>query len=205
MLQKIHQYLDTVTPESPPVLREMEQYAKENKFPIVGPLVGRVLFQYARMIKAKKILELGSGYGYSAYWFSLAARGKGHITMTDNNRAHKKQAFAYFKRAGLESQFDFRVGDALNIAKRLPGPFDIVLNDIDKADYPRTIDLAAAKLKKGGLFITDNVIWSGKVAAKSRDATTEAIVEFTRELLQDSRFHTTVLPLRDGLAVALKL
>jgi predicted O-methyltransferase YrrM len=203
--EKIEQYLRDVSPESLPVLREMEVYARENDFPIVGPLVGRVLYQMALAIKARRILELGSGFGYSAYWFSLAAKSKGVITMIDGSKANKRKAFDYFKRAGLQSQFDFQVGDALKIAGKLSGPFDIVFNDIDKHDYPRTVDLAASRLKKGGLFITDNIIWSGRVCEKKQDATTEAIVEFTRNLYQDSRFFTTVLPIRDGVSLSLRL
>ncbi|MCP4685793.1 MAG: O-methyltransferase [bacterium] len=183
----------------------METYAREKDFPIVGPQVGRVLYQMALATKARKILELGSGFGYSAYWFSLAARSKGVITMTDGNKANKRRAFDYFKRAGLQSQFDFHVGDALKVAGKLSGPFDIVFNDIDKHEYPRTIDLAAARLKKGGLFITDNLLWSGRVCEKKKDADTEAIVEFTRDLYQDSRFLTTVLPIRDGVGLSLRL
>ena len=107
--------------------------------------------------------------------------------------------------AQLQSQFDFRVGDARRIVKRLEGPFDIILNDIDKKGYPETIDLVAPKLRKGGLFITDNVIWDGKVCDRKKDETTEAIVEFTRQLYHDSRFFTTIMPVRDGIAIALRL
>lgn len=202
---KVENYLHGATPERPPVLREMEDYARERKFPIIGPLVGRLLYQMTLAIKARKILELGSGFGYSAYWFSLAARSKGVITMIDGDRANKRLAFDFFKRAGLQSQFDYHVGDALKTAGRLPGPYDIILNDIDKQEYPRTIDLAASRLKKGGLFITDNIIWSGRVCDKKRDDTTQAIVEFTRSLYQDSRFFTTVLPLRDGVSLSIRL
>lgn len=205
MYQKIHKYLEKVTPERPPVLKEMERYAKENSFPIIGPLVGRFLFQMAAAKKARRVLELGSGYGYSAFWFSLAMKGKGTIVMTDTDRKNKKLAFDYFKRAGLQSQFEFRVGDALKIAKKYNGDFDIVLNDINKQDYPATIDIAAAKLKKGGLFITDNVIWSGQVAERKQDKTTKRIVEFTEKLYQDSRFFTTILPIRDGISLSIKL
>jgi len=202
---KIETYLHNVTPERPPVLRDMEEYARERKFPIIGPLVGRVLYQLTLMTKARRILELGSGFGYSAYWFSMAAKSKGIITMIDGSKANKRKAFDYFKRAGLQSQFDYRVGNALKVAAKLPGPFDIVFNDIDKHEYPKTIDLAASRLKKGGLFVTDNIVWSGRVCDKKRDATTEAIVEFTRNLYQDSRFFTTVLPLRDGVSLAVRL
>jgi predicted O-methyltransferase YrrM len=205
MFQKVHRYLEQITPERHPVLRQMEQYAKEKGFPIIGPLVGRLLYQMAVLTKAKRILELGSGFGYSAFWFSLAVKGKGHITMTDGNKGNKKRAFQYFKEAGLQSQFDFKVGDALRIARRLDGVFEIVLNDIDKHEYPDTIDLAAAKLRKGGLFITDNVIWKGQVADRRHDDTTAAIVDFNNRLYKDSRFFTTIVPIRDGVSIAVRL
>lgn len=204
MFKKIHTYLEKGIPERPPVLRDMERYARENSFPIVGPLVGRYLFQTTKLTKARNILELGSGYGYSAFWFSLATKRKGHIVLTDTDRENKRLALEYFKEAGLDSQFDFRVGNAVTIARKLEGPFDIIFNDIEKEDYLKTIDLAAKKLKKGGLFITDNIIWSGRVADREQDNTTKAIVEFSQELMHDSRFYTTILPLRDGLAVAMK-
>ena len=205
MFQKIHKYLEQSVPDRPPILREMEQYARENEFPIIGPLVGRFLYQMALLTKARKILELGSGYGYSAFWFSLATRSKGNIVMTDTQRENKRRAFDYFKRAGLQSQFTFLVGDALRVIKKLDGQFDIILNDIDKIDYPRTIDVAASLLRKGGLFITDNVIWSGRVCEKKQDDTTKAIVRFTEALNKDSRFFTTVMPVRDGISVSLRL
>jgi predicted O-methyltransferase YrrM len=205
MHKKIHAYLEKTIPERSPALREMERYARETNFPIVGPLVGRYLYQTARLTKARRILELGSGFGYSAFWFSLATQRKGYIILTDNDRENKRLALEFFKQAGLDSHFDFQVGDALRIAESLSGPFDIIFNDIDKKDYLSTIDLAATRLKKGGLFITDNVIWSGRVADRDQDDTTRAIVDFTRELMHDSRFYTTILPLRDGLAVAMKI
>ncbi len=205
MYHKMHSYLEDLIPERPMVLREMEQYAAENSFPIVGPLVGRFLYQATLMTKARRILELGSGFGYSAFWFSLATKGKGQIIMTDKDKKNKTRAFDYFKRAGLQSQFVFKVGDAVNLAKRMDGPLDIILNDIDKIDYPKTLDLAAARLRKGGLFITDNIIWSGKVLEKKQDKATKAIVEFTDSLYRDSRFFTTVMPIRDGISISVRL
>jgi caffeoyl-CoA O-methyltransferase len=205
MFQKIHKYLNRMTPERPPVLREMEAYAADHDFPIIGPLVGRFLHQMALVTKARRILELGSGFGYSAYWFATAVKSKGHLTLTDIRAEHKRQALEFFKRAGIQSQIEFKVGNALNIAKRLSGPFDIILNDIDKQDYPKTLPLAARLLRKGGLFITDNVIWDGKVLEKSPDDKTRAIIEFTTELYRDSRFYTTVMPIRDGISVAVRL
>ena len=95
--------------------------------------------------------------------------------------------------------------NALNTLKKYDGPFDIIFNDIDKQDYPKTIDLVAPRLKKGGLFITDNLLWSGKVMDKSPGKITKAILEFTRELYRDGRFYTTIIPIRDGLSLAVKL
>lgn len=205
MFQEIHRYLEEVTPGRPAVLREMEQYASDNDFPIVGPLVGRILYQLVLVTKARTILEMGCGYGYSAFWMSLAAKGRGKITMIDQDRTNKKRAFDFFKRAGLQSQFDFKVGRALMLVKKIDGPFDIIFNDINKDEYPDTIDVAAKKLKKGGLFITDNIIWSGKVVNKKPDKTTRAIMKFTKQLYADSRFFTTVLPVRDGISLSIRL
>lgn len=204
MPDKIERYLLKQTPERPPVLREMERYAAEHDFPIVGPLVGRFLYQMALSVNARKVLELGSGYGYSAYWFSLAMRSKGLVVMTDRSKENKKRAMGYLRRAGLESRFDFRVGDALRIARRLSDKFDLVFCDIDKSSYPEVIDLAARLLGKGGLFITDNLLWSGRVCERQPDTTTQRILEFTAELYRDSRFFTTIIPLRDGVALAVR-
>ena len=195
----------TITPDRHPVLEEMEQYAKENNFPIIGPLVGRFLYQMALSIKARKILELGSGFGYSAFWLSQATRGKGHITMTDNSKLNKRRAFEYFKKAGLQSQFDFKVGDALKIMGRLNGSFDMIINDIDKEGYPNVIDPAAGLLRRGGILICDNILWSGRVMEKKPDKTSRAIIDFTNNIYRDSRFFTTVIPLRDGLSVSVRL
>lgn len=205
MNDKVHAYLNKLAPERPEVLRDMESYASEIDFPIVGPLVGQFLYQMAMMTKARHILELGSGFGYSAYWFSMAIRSKGRIVLTDTSKENKRRAIAYFRQAGLQSQFDFKVGNALTILKRFDTRFDIILNDIDKDLYPQTIDLVADRLKKGGLFITDNLLWNGRVCDKSPDKTTKAIISFTERLYADSRFHTTVLPLRDGVALAVRI
>ncbi len=205
MFHEIHCYLLAATPERPPVMKEMERYATRHSFPIIGPLVGRFLYQMALTAKAERVLELGSGFGYSAYWFSLAMGKRGHITLTEGDSQNLRRAHEYFRRARLKSTFDFLVGDALTVARPLRAPIDIILNDINKDEYPDTIEFAARRLRKGGLFITDNVIWSGRVLNPKRDATTKAIVTFTRRLYHDRRFFTTILPLRDGLSVSVRL
>jgi caffeoyl-CoA O-methyltransferase len=202
---KIQEYLQSLVPDRPPVMAEMEAYAAEHNFPIVGPQVGRFLYQMALTTEARRVLELGSGFGYSAYWFALAMGEKGKITLTDGNPENLTRAEGYFRRAGLECRFRFRTGDALETARSLDKRFDIVFNDIDKEAYPQSLEVAAARLNQGGLFITDNVLWSGRVCDDAPDAATRGVVEFTRRLLDDPRFSTTIVPLRDGLAVAVRL
>jgi len=201
----IDTYLHKQTPKRETVLAEMERYARKNHFPIIGPLVGRFLYQMALVTNAKAVLELGSGYGYSAFWFSRAMGKKGKITMTDMDAANRERAFHYFEKAGLTSRFDYKLGDSVEIAKKITGKFDILLNDIDKHGYPQTIDIAARLLRSGGLFITDNIIWSGRVFdASVKDKNTRGIRKFTKALYADDRFMTTILPLRDGIAVAVR-
>ena len=202
----IDTYLHKVTPKRAPVMAAMEKYARQNGFPIIGPLVGRFLFQMATITKARKILELGSGFGYSAYWFAQAVGSQGRIVMTDMDQSNRDRAFKYFEQAGLDAKFTYHLGNALKIAANLKGPFDIILNDIDKQDYPDTIDIAARLLRPGGLFITDNVIWSGRVFdGKVRDTATRGIRRFTRALYADERFFTSIMPVRDGISVAVRV
>lgn len=202
----VDSYLHRVTPRRPRELAAMERYAKKHGFPIIGPLVGRFLYQMAHLTKARRILELGSGFGYSAFWFALAAGKKGRLTLTDGSQENCRRAFTHFSRGKLEATFDFLVGDALELAADLDGPYDILLNDIDKHDYPKTINVAARLLRPGGLFITDNLIWDGRVFDRRvTEKTTRGVRLFTKKLYADKRFFTTVLPLRDGIAVAVRV
>jgi predicted O-methyltransferase YrrM len=186
-------------------MREMEKYAADKGFPIVGPLVGRFLCQMALVSKARRVIELGSGFGYSAYWFSLALGNQGSITMIDGSEDNRLLAKDYFTRAEVKTRTDYWVGDALEMLAQVEGDCDIVFNDIDKEGYPETIDPVAERLRKGGLFITDNLLWSGRVCAEDRDKATCGVVEFTRRLYADPRFFTTILPLRDGVALAIRI
>lgn len=204
--QDIDAYLRKVMPPRDKVPAAMEKFARKNHFPIIGPQVGRFLYQVARATRARKILELGSGFGYSAYWFSRATGKRGHITMTDSDETNRDRAMKYFQQAGLESKFNFILGDALQIASGLKGPFDIILNDIDKHEYPDTIEVAARLLRPGGFFITDNIIWSGRVYDPAvKDRNTRGVRKFTKLLYADRRFFTSIMPVRDGIAVAMKI
>ena len=198
-------YLKALLPERDNVLQQMEAYGQEKDFPLIGPLVGRLLFQLASLTCAKKVFELGSGFGYSALWFSKGMPPDSKIICTDGSLENALQAQGYFKQAGIETSIDFRVGDALTLLDKEPGPFDIILNDIDKHEYPQAFLKAVPKLRSGGLLVTDNVLWSGKVVSGNRDADTTGILEFNRLAYASKEVHTVIIPLRDGVAVSMKV
>ena len=175
-----------------------------NKFPIIGPLVGRFLQQIVPATGARRIFELGSGYGYSALWMALALPEDGKIICTDGREDNRKMATEYFEEAGLDSRLDFRVGDAIEILKGESGPFDIILNDIDKHGYPDTIEPVKARLRSGGIFVSDNLLAGGRVLDKNPDKSARGILEFTKNLYADKDFMTTIMPLRDGISIAVR-
>jgi len=201
----VDDYLYSMLPKRDPLLAEMEDYATEHKIPIVGPAVARVLQQLALMINARTVFELGSAIGYSTIWWAQAVGVGGRVIYTDGDAKNTERARGYFARAGVSGRITLHTGDALEFLSEQKQEFDIIFNDVDKEDYPRVLRLVAPRLRKGGLFITDNVLWSGRVAEKNpKEATTKAILEFNRKLYDAPEFYTTILPLRDGLAVALK-
>jgi caffeoyl-CoA O-methyltransferase len=201
----VDDYLYSMLPKRDEVLTEMENYATEQNVPIVGPAVASVLQQLALMINARTVFELGSAIGYSTIWWAQAVGDKGSVIYTDGDSKNAERARGYFARAGVSKRIKLHTGDALEYLSEQKEEFDIIFNDVDKDDYPRVLRLVAPRLRKGGLFITDNVLWSGRVAEKNpSDAKTKAILEFNRKLYDSKEFYTTLLPIRDGLAVALK-
>lgn len=201
----VDDYLYSMLPKRDAVLAEMEDYAAAHNVPIVGPAVGRILQQLALMINAKTVFELGSAIGYSTIWWAQAVGEKGRVTYTDGDPKNAERARGYFNRAGVAGRITIHTGDALEFLSEQKEEFDIIFNDVDKTDYPRVLRLVSSRLRKGGLFITDNVLWSGRVAEKNpKSAETKAILEFNRQLGASPEFMTTILPIRDGVAVALK-
>jgi len=201
----VEDYLYSLLPPRDEVLTEMETEAARREVPIVGPAVARVLYQLALMIGAKSVFEMGSAIGYSTIWWARAVGDKGRVIYTDGDSKNAEQARQYFERARVSNRITVHVGDALELLSEQKQEFDIIFNDVDKEDYPRVFRIAIPKLRKGGLFVTDNVLWSGKVAQKNPpDAATKAILEFNRLLYGSPDLFTTILPIRDGVAVALK-
>jgi predicted O-methyltransferase YrrM len=201
----IDDYLYSMLPKRDDVLVEMEEYAAAHDVPIVGPAVARVLQQLALMIRAKTVFELGSAIGYSTIWWAQAVGEQGKAIYTDGDPKNAERARRYFDRAGVTGQIELHTGDALEYLSEKKQQFDVIFNDVDKEDYPRVLRLVSPRLRPGGLFITDNVLLSGSVAEKNpKDARTKAVLEFNRLLYNSPDFYTTILPIRDGLAVAWK-
>lgn len=201
----VEDYLYNMLPPRDEVLAEMEAEAAQKKIPIVGPAVARIFYQLAAMIQAKTVFEMGSAIGYSTIWWARALADGGRVIYTDGDSKNAERARGYFQRAGVANRITVKTGDALELLSEEKQQFDIIFNDVDKDDYPRVLRLAAPRLRQGGLFVTDNVLWSGRIAETNpTDPRTKAIQEFNRALYASPDFYTTILPIRDGVAVALK-
>jgi caffeoyl-CoA O-methyltransferase len=212
-----------------PVLDDMERRAEAHGFPIVGRAVGRFLELQARMVAARRVVELGSGYGYSAYWFAGAVGPDGEVVCTDGDAANAELAEQYLRRAGRWAPVRYHVGDALEGLAAIDGEVDVIYCDIDKDGYPAAWTAAAERLRIGGLFLCDNVLWDGRVAGlrpasegsashgsashdasrasddASRATVTDAIVRMTRAVANDPRYVSAINPVRDGVLVALRV
>jgi len=189
-----------------PVLLEMEAEASANGFPIIGRLVGATVEVLARSVGARRVFELGSGYGYSAYWFSRAVGADGEVHCTDGDPANEPKALAYLERAGLGGPIRWHVGDAVTHLNATEGDFDVVYNDIDKEGYPDAWRAARERVRVGGLYVCDNVLWYGRVTQpEPRTPETSAILEHNAFVAGDDRYLSTIVPTRDGIMVALRV
>jgi caffeoyl-CoA O-methyltransferase len=203
--EAVEQYIYALLPPRDEVLTAMEKEAAERDVPIVGPAVGRLFYLLARVSGAKTVFEMGSAIGYSTVWWARGVGEQGRVIYTDGDPKNTQKARDYLQRAGVADRVTFKTGDALEIlSEQKPGSLDVIFNDVDKEDYPRAFRVAVPRLRSGGLFVTDNVLWSGKVAQKNPDADTKAILEFNRLLYGSKDLFPTIIPLRDGVAVALK-
>jgi caffeoyl-CoA O-methyltransferase len=201
---EVEDYLYDMLPQRDEVLAEMEVDAAKNDYAIVGPAVARILYQLAIISGAKKVFEMGSAIGYSTIWWARAVGDGGKVVYTEGDPKRAEKARRYFDRAGVTQRISVRVGDALEILSEEKDPFDLIFCDMDKTDYPRGLRLALPRLKSGGLFIADNVLWSGKLRMPNPDAETKAIVEFNQAICNSEELFTTILPIRDGVAVCIK-
>lgn len=201
----VARYLDALLPPRDEVLSEQEQVARQRRIPIVGPAVGRLLYQLARLIRAERVFEMGSAIGYSTIWLARAIPARGVVYYTDGDPKNAREAEDYLQRAGVADRVKILVGDALDLIDQVEGEFDLVFTDVEKHQYPAAFTRARSRIRRGGLFVADNVLWSGRVARGDTDPATEGIREFNRLIYSAPDFFTTIIPLRDGVSVSLKL
>ncbi|MBI3649269.1 MAG: O-methyltransferase [Actinobacteria bacterium] len=218
---EIQAYIDRLVRrpvEGETVLREMEQRAQGRpaeggkpavrRFPIIGAEVGAILEILARSRGARRVFEVGSGFGYSAYFFARGVGPQGEVHLTDFEQENLGAARDYLGRAGFKTRFVFHAGDAMQSLRGelAKGPFDVYLVDADKHRYPLYWQTIRPMLRPGDLVIADNLLWSGAVAdPEDEDADTVGLRRFAELASKDDGVRFTLLPVRDGVGVALKL
>jgi predicted O-methyltransferase YrrM len=201
---QIEKYLSSLLPERDAVLADIEKYAKERDIPIIGPDCGRLLALVAKISGAKRLFEMGSAIGYSAIWFARAAGPGAEIYCTDGDPANAELARKNFERAGVSKNIRFMTGEAVDLIDSTEGSFDIILIDVYKHQYPAALKKSLPRLKSGGLVITDNVLWSGRVTEPPKDDNTRGILEFNRTVFGSPELFSVIVPLRDGVAICRK-
>jgi predicted O-methyltransferase YrrM len=202
---QIARYLDHLVPPREPELQEMEAYAHESGFPIIGPASGQLCYLVARLIGARNIFELGSGFGYSTAWFARAVQENGggtvHHVVWDEDLS--RRARTQLAALGFADIVSYHVAEAVATLRESDGPFDLIFSDIDKTGYPASLPVILEKLRPGGALIVDNMLWHGRVLDESDDSPdTTAIREFTRLVMDDREWIASVVPIRDGVLVA---
>jgi len=205
--QATQTYLASLVPPREKEMQEMEAYAEKHDFPIIGPACGYYCYQLARMIGAKSVFELGSGYGYSTAWFAKAVKENGggvvHHTVWDEELS--KSATSHLSKLGFADLVQYHVAEAVETLRQEAGPFDIIFNDINKEGYPASLPIIKEKLRSGGLLIIDNMLWSGRIFdEKDVSPVTEGVREFTRQITADKDWIVSLAPMRDGMIVAYK-
>ncbi len=204
--EQVDQYIYSLLPERDAVVSEMEEYAAQHNIPIIGPAVARLLSLFVQVSGATRIFEMGSAIGYSTIWLARAAGPKARVYYSDGDPAKAKRAQDYFRRSGVARRIHVQVGDALALVKKTPGKFDFMFNDVDKHQYPDALRAALPKLKRGGLFVTDNTLWSGRAARPTPpdDADTRGVQEFNRLVYTAKDLFPVLIPLRDGVTICRK-
>lgn len=205
--EKTQEYLETLVPQREAEIQKMEEHAQKNNFPIIGPACGYYCYQLARMIGAKSVFELGSGYGYSTAWFAKAIKENGegviHHTVWDDDLSSRAQG--HLSALGYADMVKFHNAEAVETLRKTDGPFDIIFNDIDKEGYPDSLPVIKEKLRSGGLLIIDNMLWHGQILdPNDHETSTEAIHRFTRDITTDPDWIVSLTPIRDGMIVAYK-
>jgi caffeoyl-CoA O-methyltransferase len=201
----IDDYLYRIAPPRDHLLEKMEEYADSHSVPIIGPLVGRLLYNLAKATQSKKVLEIGTAIGYSGIWLARAvAPIKGAVTTIDMDPERVKIAKLNISEAGLERTVKVIEGNALNVLPTLREVYDMIFLDSDKDVYPDAFKMSVPLLRKGGLFVADNALWGGDVAKGGKSKDTQSMIRFNRQVSELPGMSTVIVPLRDGVLVSLK-
>lgn len=201
---RIEEYLYDLAPESDPHLLEMEAKARQMEFPIVDRLVGRLLYLLTRIKQPKLVVEMGSGFGYSAYWFARAISISGKVVLIDSSADNISYARRLFDDTGLSGRAEFRTGNALQVGPEYDN-IDILFLDIDKYQYLEAIEAMLGRLSPTSLVIADNSLWYGRVVEQEGDKDSEGIKRFNRFMFERTDFFSTIIPLRDGVLLSYRL
>lgn len=169
-----------------------------------GQVQGRFLSMMSKLVKPKTILEIGTYTGYSAICLAEGLQPSGKLITIDVNEELESRVRKYFDESGFGDKIDFKIGDARKIIPTLTETLDLVFIDADKENYSVYFDLVIDKVSSGGLILADNVLWSGKVVEPKPDKDTKAIIEFNKKVQNDPRVQNVLMPLRDGVMMALK-
>ena len=173
-----------------------------------GHLQGKMLEYFTKMIQPQTILEIGTYTGYSGVCLARGLKKGGKLITLDINDELETMVRGFFEESGLAAQIDYRLGNALEIIPTLPGPFDLVFIDADKLNNSTYFDLIIDKVRPGGIILTDNILWSGKVLVaegQKIDKDTKAILDFNEKIQNDPRVENILLPIRDGIMMARKI
>lgn len=202
------EYLDNIVPPRHPEMRNMEAYAAEQSFPIVGPACGFVCYQLARTLGATRVFEMGSGFGYSTAWLAQAVKenGGGEVHHVVRDPELSRQAQEHLSAMGFEGIVKYTIGEAIQTLHSSKGPFDLIFMDIQKTDYPKALSGIYNRLRLGGLLLIDNMLWSGRIFdEQDQTPATQAIRETAGVMMSNSNWIASILPIRDGLMMATKV
>ena len=205
--EKIDDYVVKHTQNEPQILKELSKETWQkvlNPRMLSGAFQGRVLSMISKLTQPKSVLEIGTYTGYSALSIAEGLHPKGIIHTIDKNEELASLQNKYFEKAGVKNQIQQYVGNALEIIPTLDTTFDLVFIDADKTNYINYFHLIIDKMNAGGIILSDNVLWSGKVIEKldEKDLDTKVLIEYNSLLNTDERIETVLLPIRDGLTIS---
>jgi predicted O-methyltransferase YrrM len=205
----ISEYVESNSQLEPTLLKELN---RETHLKILNPRMlsgsyqGRILSMISKIIKPKRVLEIGTYTGYSALCIAEGLDIKGVIDTIDINEELQEIQDKFFKKSGFANKINQHIGNALEIIPKIKRKFDLVFLDADKENYINYFELVIDKINAGGILISDNVLWSGKVVDnRKKDMITKKLIEFNNLINNDKRIETVIFPVRDGLSISRKI